>query len=87
MESNIRHVLLVLIPKNKIQGMWLFQAATCGFTYTERRAGRATPITPTYNWTSTQPYSQSSSLSSSFLESLGLLGVWVVLPDVAPTTS
>lgn len=32
-------------------------------------------------------YSQSSSLSSLFLVSLGLFGAWLVLPEVAPTTS
>jgi hypothetical protein len=32
-------------------------------------------------------YSQSSSLSSLFFGSLGLLGAWLVIPDVAPTTS
>jgi hypothetical protein len=32
-------------------------------------------------------YSQSSSLSSAFFDSFGLLGAWLVLPEAAPTTS
>lgn len=47
---------------------------------------RSAPL-PTRRSSPTTTYSQSSSLSSSLRASFGLLGAWLGLPELAPTTS